>query len=84
MRYLFTKKVKIVLVIALLLTAGLAVATNLLGTTVGDLFVKTVLTPLRAGASALTDRAEQLYDYIFKYEQLVAENTAFLKAKRGE
>lgn len=76
MRYLFTKKVKIVLVIALLLTAGLAVATNLLGTTVGDLFVKTVLTPLRAGASALTDRAEQLYDYIFKYEQLVAENTA--------
>lgn len=76
MRYLFTKKVKIVLVIALLLTAGLAVATNLLGTTVGDLFVKTVLTPLRAGASALTDRAEQLYDYIFKYEQLAAENAA--------
>ena len=76
MRYLFTKKVKIVLVIALLLTAGLAVATNLLGTTVGDLFVKTVLTPLRAGASALTDRAEQLYDYIFKYEQLAAENSA--------
>ena len=76
MRYLFTKKVKIVLVIAVLLTAGLAVATNLLGTTVGDLFVKTVLTPLRAGASALTDRAEQLYDYIFKYEQLAAENAA--------
>lgn len=74
MRYLFTKKVKIVLVIAVLLTAGLAVATNLLGTTVGDLFVKTVLTPLRAGTSALTDRAEQLYDYIFKYEQLAAEN----------
>ena len=76
MRYLFTKKVKIVLVVAVLLTAGLAVATNLLGTTVGDLFVKTVLTPLRAGASALTDRAEQLYDYIFKYEQLAAENAA--------
>lgn len=76
MRYLFTKKVKIVLIIALLLTAGLAVATNLLGTTVGDLVVQTVLTPLRAGASALTERAEQIYDYIFKYEQLVAENAA--------
>ena len=76
MRYLFTKKVKIVLVIAVLLTVGLAVASSLLGTTVGDLFVKTVLTPLRAGASALTDRAEQVYDYIFKYEQLAAENAS--------
>lgn len=74
MRYLFTKKVKIVLIVALLLTAGLAVAANLLGTTVGDVVVQAVLTPLRAGASALTDQAEQIYDYIFKYEQLAAEN----------
>jgi rod shape-determining protein MreC len=34
------------------------------------------LTPLRAGASALTDQAENIYDYIFKYEQLAAENAA--------
>lgn len=74
MRYLFTKKVKIVLIIAVLLTAGLAVASNLLGTTIGDLVVQAVLTPLRAGASALTDQAENIYDYIFKYEQLAAEN----------
>ena len=74
MRYLFTKKVKIVLIIAVLLTAGLAVAANLLGTTVGDVVVQTVLTPLRAGASALTEQAEKIYDYIFKYEQLKAEN----------
>ena len=76
MRYLFTKKVKIVLIIALLLAAGLAVASNLLGTTIGDLMVQSVLTPLRAGASALTEQAEQIYDYIFKYEQLAAENAA--------
>lgn len=76
MRYLFTKKVKIVLIIALLLTAGLAVAANLLGTTVGDVVVQSVLTPLRAGASALTEQAERIYDYIFKYEQLAAENAA--------
>lgn len=76
MRYLFTKKVKIVLIVALLLAAGLAVASSLLGTTVGDLVVQAVLTPLRAGASALTDQAEQIYDYIFKYEQLAAENAA--------
>lgn len=76
MRYLFTKKVKIVLIVAVLLTAGLAVASNLLGTTFGDVVVQTVLTPLRAGANALTQQAEQIYDYIFKYEQLVAENAA--------
>lgn len=74
MRYLFTKKVKIVLVVALLLAGGLAIASNLLGTTVGDLVVQGILTPLRTGASALTDKAEQLYDYIFQYEQLSAEN----------
>lgn len=76
MRYLFTKKVKIVLIVAVLLTAGLALASNLLGTTIGDLVVQAVLTPLRAGASALTDQAEDIYDYIFKYEQLAAENAA--------
>ena len=74
MKYFFTTKVKIALIVALLLSAGLAVATNLLGVTVGDLLVQGVLAPLRSGASALTDRAEQLYDYIFKYEQLAAEN----------
>ena len=76
MRYLFTKKVKIVLIVAVLLTAGLAVAANLLGTTIGDVVVQAVLAPLRAGASALTDQAENIYDYIFKYEQLAAENAS--------
>lgn len=74
MRHFFTTKVKVILILALLITAGLAVATNLLGVTVGDLLVKTVLTPLRTGASALTDRAEQLYNYVFEYEKLAAEN----------
>ena len=76
MRYLFTKKVKIVLIVAVLLTGALAVASNLLGTTIGDLVVQSVLTPLRAGASALTEQAENIYDYIFKYEQLAAENAS--------
>ena len=76
MRYLFTRKVKIVLIVALILTFGLAVASNLLGATIGDWVVQGVLTPLRAGASALTDQAEQIYDYIFKYEQLATENAS--------
>ena len=76
MRHFFTTKVKVVLILALLITAGLAVATNLLGVTVGELFVQGVLTPLRTGASALTDQAERLYNYVFEYEKLASENAA--------
>ena len=76
MRHFFSTKVRIVLVIALLLTAGLAVLTSLTGTTLGDLFVKGILTPLRSGAQALTSQAEQIYNYIFEYEALSVENEA--------
>jgi len=76
MKHFFTTKVRIVLVIAVLLTAGIAVLTSLTGMTVGDLFVKGVLTPLRTGASQLTDQAEQIYSYMFRYEALAAENEA--------
>lgn len=74
MRHFFTTKVKVALVLALLLTAGLAVASNLLGITPGEVLVQTVLTPLRTGASSLTAQAEHLYSYVFEYEQLAAEN----------
>ena len=76
MRHFFSTKVRIALVVALLLTAGLAVLTSLTGTTVGDLFVKGVLMPLRSGAQALTAQAEQIYNYIFEYEALAVENEA--------
>lgn len=76
MRHFFTTKVRVVLIVALLLTAGLAVLTSLTGTTVGDLFVKGVLTPLRSGAQSLTAQAEKVYNYIFEYESLSAENEA--------
>lgn len=74
MKYFFTTKVKVVLVVALLLSAGLAVLSSLTGMNPGDLLVKGVLTPLRTGVSTLTDQAEQFYDYIFRYESIVAEN----------
>ena len=61
MKYFFTTKVKVVLVVALLLSATLAVISSLTGLNPGDLFVKGVLTPLRTGISALTDEAEKLY-----------------------
>ena len=76
MRHFFSTKVRIALLVAVLLSAGLAVLTGLTGMTVGDLFVKGVLTPLRTGASQLTAQAEQFYDYIFRYEALASENEA--------
>jgi cell shape-determining protein MreC len=73
----------VVLVTALLLTAALAVISILTGMNPGDLFVKGVLTPLRTGVSTLTDRAEQFYGYLFRYEALLAENQA-LKAELAQ
>ena len=83
MKHFFTTKVKVALVAALLLAGVLAVLSSLMGTTVGDVLVKSVLTPLRSGVSALTDRAEQFYSYMFRYEALAAENEA-LKAMIAE
>ncbi len=76
MRHFFSTKVRVVLVIALLLTAGLAVLSSLTGSTVGDLLVQGVLTPLRSGAQALTNQAEKMYNYIFEYEAMAVENEA--------
>ena len=80
MKHLFTTRVRIVLVIAVLLAIVLTVVGSLTGTSLPDMFVKGVLTPIRSGVSNLTDRAEQLYSYMFEYESLKAENEA-LKAE---
>ena len=76
MKYFFTTKVKVVLIVAVLLTAGLAIIGNLLGKTPADKAVQGLLTPLRTGASTLTSQAERFYNYMFRYEALEAENAA--------
>ena len=76
MKYFFTTKVRVALIVAVLLSASLAIIMNLTGLTFGDLFVKGVLTPLRTATSQLTDQAERFYDYLFKFETLAAENEA--------
>ena len=83
MKHFFTTKVKAVLIIAVLLAAALAVAANVMGKPVGDLLVQNVLTPIRSGLSNLTLQAERLYDYVFRYESLEAENAA-LKEQLAE
>ena len=83
MRHLFSTKVRIVLVLAVLLAVGLAVINNLTGLSVPEMVVQGVLTPVRNGVSKLTDQAEQLYSYMFRYEALAAENQA-LKEKLSQ
>ena len=80
MKHYFSRRVRIVLVLAVLLAAGLTVAGSLLGKSVPEKMVQGTLAPLRTGASKLTDKAEELYSYIFRYEALAAEN-AQLKEK---
>lgn len=74
MKHFFSTRVRVVLVLAVLLAVILAVVSNLTGLSVPDMFVKGVLSPIRAGASKLTEQAQQLYNYMFEYESLQAEN----------
>jgi rod shape-determining protein MreC len=74
MKHFFSTRVRVVLVLAVLIAIALAVVGNLTNMSVPDMVVKGVLTPIRTGASRLMDKAEQLYNYMFQYEALVAEN----------
>ena len=76
MKQLMTSRIRTVLVVALLLAVVLAVVSALTGLSLPDMAVKGILTPIRTGVSRLTDKAEELYGYIFKYESLAAENEA--------
>ena len=87
MRHFFSTKVKVIIVLAILLAVGLTVVSNLTGKDIPGMIVQSVLSPIRAGAKALTNQAEQYYSYMFKYEALAAENEALkeeLAALRDE
>ena len=76
MRHLFTTRVRIVLLAAVLLTAGLAVTSNMTGLSVPRLVVQGVLAPFRYAGNLLTNQAENMYTYIFEYESMKTENEA--------
>ena len=76
MRHFFTTKIKIVLLAAVLIAAVSAVVLSLTGNSYPSTVVQGILAPLRAGTTHLTAQAEKLYDYIFSYESLLAENEA--------
>ena len=83
MRHLFSTKVRIILVLAVLLAAGLAVIAGVSEQSLPEVIVQGVMAPFKAAGTALTDTAEKYYSYMFRYEALEAENAA-LKADIAE
>lgn len=80
MRHFFSTRIRVILIVALLLTGVLAVVSGLVGQDFPSMVVQSMLTPLRSGANTLTNQVEQMYNYMFRYEALQAENEA-LKAQ---
>lgn len=80
MRQLFSTKIVIVLVLAILLTAGLSVMGSLSNETLPDLAVQGFMAPFRGIVSTFTKTVEKYYSYTFRYEALAAENEV-LKAQ---
>ena len=72
-------KVRILLAAAVLLTAALAVLSNMTGQSIPHLAVQGVLAPFRYAGNALTNQAENIYTYLFEYEALKAENEELRK-----
>lgn len=74
MRNLFSTKIKIILVVAALLTVALAIVSGVSNNTFADVLVQGMLAPFRSAATTLTNTAEKYYSYMFRYEALLAEN----------
>ena len=74
---LFTSKIKTLLIVA----AALAIVTTVVvavsgGATMGENLVGTLLQPIRSAVAAVDRQAVRVYNYIFSYEALEAENKA--------
>ncbi len=76
MRHFFSRRIRVVLIAALVIAVLLALGSSLTGKNYPGVLVQSVLTPLRTGANAITVQAQKIYDYIFEYENLLAENQA--------
>ena len=79
MRHLFSTKVRIILVIAVLLAAALAIISGLGDQTLPGTATQMLMAPIRSVGNTLTRTAEQYYSYMFRYEALAAENETLKK-----
>ena len=80
MRHLFSTRLRVILIVALVLSIGLTIVSGAVNQSIPSLLVQGLLAPLKAGANALTNQAEKYYGYMFRYESMAAENEA-LKAQ---
>ena len=80
MRHLVSTRLRVILIIAMVLSIGLTIVSGAVNQSVPSLLIQGLMAPLRYGANALTVQAERLYGYMFHYESLEAENEA-LKAQ---
>ena len=76
MKHLLSGRVRIILIVAILLSAALAILSNALNMNLPTMMTQAVLAPVKYGATALTEQAEKWYSYMFRYEALAAENEA--------
>ena len=74
MRNLFSTRVKVVAVAAILLAVALSILSGVTNKTPVDLVVQGILAPFRMAATSMTSAAEKYYGYMFRYEALDAEN----------
>jgi len=74
MKHFFTGRVRAVMIVAVVLAVVLIVISSLTKVNIPGMLVQGVLTPFRAGASALKNQAVQFYSYMFQYEAIAAEN----------
>ena len=79
MKHLFTNRVKAVLIAAVVITVLLTIVSSLTGLRLPEMAVKGILTPIRSGASKLTEQVSRFYNYMFEYEAMEAENQALKK-----
>ena len=83
MRQIMSRRVRNVLIAAVLVTIALSIAAGTMDFKLPEVTVKTVLQPLRAGAQALTHQAEGIYSYLFRYEAL-EEQVRMLEAENAQ
>lgn len=80
MKHHFSRRVRIVLLIAAILVVALTIIGSLTNFSFPGTVVQGILSPIRAGVSKLTDQAQQIYNYMFEFEAISQENAA-LKEK---
>lgn len=71
----FTKKVRVILICALVLAVVIAVLSSVVGRSATTGVVQTLLGPVRSLTASATRSVERFYNYAYNYENLQAENT---------